>query len=82
VIIIVYDESERADGQDPANGLGNGGHTACAVISPLVVPGEYPALTYAYSMLRTLQDGFGLPGYLGAAAEVGPLPAVWQSGVS
>lgn len=80
VIIITYDESERADGQDPASGLGNGGHTVCAVISPLVVPGDYAAVTYAYSMLRTLQDGFGtvLPGYLGAANEVSPLPAGWN----
>jgi hypothetical protein len=78
VIIVVYDESERADGQDPANGLGNGGHTVCAIISPLVVPGEYAPVTYAYSMLRTLQDGFGVAGYLGAANQVGPLPAAWK----
>ena len=80
VIIVVYDESERADGQDPANGLGDGGHTVCAIISPLVVPGEYAGVTYAYSLLRTLQDGFGavLPGYLGAANEVTPLPAIWH----
>jgi Phosphoesterase family len=79
VIIITYDESERADGQDPANGLGDGGHTVCAVISPLVVPGEYAGVTYAYSVLRTLQDGFGtvLPGYLGAANEVTPLQ-IWR----
>jgi hypothetical protein len=78
VIIIVYDESERADGQDPP--LGAGGHTVCAVLSPLVVPGEYGAVTYAYSMLRTLQDGFGVvaPGYLGAANQVSPLPVSWN----
>jgi hypothetical protein len=80
VIIVTYDESERADGQDPASGFGDGGHTVCAVISPLVVPGEYGAVTYAYSMLRTLQDGFGVvaPGYLGAANQVSPLPADWN----
>jgi len=80
VIVIVYDESDHADGQDPANGLGDGGHTVCAVISPLVVPGEYGGTTYAYSLLRTLQDGFGtvLPGYLGAANDVTPLPVSWR----
>ena len=80
VIIITYDESERADGQDPATGLGDGGHTVCAIISPLVVPGEYASVTYAYSLLRTLQDGFGtvLPGYLGAANQVSALPAIWR----
>jgi hypothetical protein len=78
VIIILYDESERADGQDPANGLGDGGHTVCAIISPLVVSGEYAPVTYAYSVLRTLQDGFRLAGYLGAAADVNALPAAWK----
>jgi Phosphoesterase family len=77
-IIISYDESERMDGQDPATGLGDGGHTVCAILSPLVVPGDYPSVTYAYSVLRTLQDGFGLPRYLGAAADVSPLPAAWN----
>jgi hypothetical protein len=77
-IMVLYDESERADGQDPASGLGDGGHTVCAIISPLVMPGEYASVTYAYSVLRTLEDGFGLPGYLGTAAEVSPLPATWN----
>jgi hypothetical protein len=78
VIIVTYDESERADGQDPP--LGGGGHTVCAVISPLVVPGEYAGQTYVYSMLRTLQDGFGVvaPGYLGAANQVSPLLVSWH----
>jgi hypothetical protein len=52
-----------------------------ALISPLVKPpGEYGSLTYVYSMLRTLQDGFGVvaPGYLGAANQVSPLPASWN----
>jgi hypothetical protein len=78
VIIVVYDESEKDNGQNPPGGLGDGGHTVCAVISPLVVPGDYSTLTYAYSMLRTLQDGFGLPGYLGAANQVSALPASWN----
>jgi hypothetical protein len=65
-------------GQNPPGGLGDGGHTVCAVIGPLVVPGDYSTLTYAYSMLRTIQDGFGLPGYLGAANQVSALPASWN----
>jgi hypothetical protein len=50
------------------------------VISPLIKPGESTALTYVYSMLRTLQDGLGVvtPGYLGAANQVSPLPASWN----
>jgi hypothetical protein len=78
LIIIVYDESERSLGGNPPSGLGDGGHTVCAILSPLVVPGEYRLLTYAYSMLRMLQDGFGLAGYLGAANQVSALPATWN----
>jgi hypothetical protein len=60
------------------NGLGSGGHIACALLSPLVRSGEYADKTYSYSVLRTIQDGFGLQPYLGAAAHVGPLPVVWN----
>jgi hypothetical protein len=44
----------------------------------LVTPGSYPDQTYSYSVLRTLQDGFGVSPYLGAAADVGPLPVAWK----
>jgi hypothetical protein len=78
VIVVLYDEDERMGGLAPKNGLGSGGQTVCALISPLVRPGEYADTTYSYSVLRTIQDGFGLGPYLGAAAEVGPLPVVWK----
>jgi hypothetical protein len=78
VIVVVYDEDERMGGLAAKNGLGSGGHTACALISPLVQPGEYSAKTYSYSVLRTIQDGLGLGPYLGSAANIGPLPVVWK----
>jgi phosphatidylinositol-3-phosphatase len=74
VIVVTYDEDERMGGLAAKNGLGSGGHTVCAVISPLVRPGEYAATTYSYSVLRTIQDGFALGPYLGSAAQVGALP--------
>jgi hypothetical protein len=78
VIVVLYDEDERMGGLAAKNGLGSGGHTACALISPLVQPGEYGATTYSYSVLRTIQDGFGLHSYLGSAAQVSALPVVWR----
>jgi hypothetical protein len=78
VIIVLYDEDERMGGLASKNGLGQGGHTVCAVISPLVAPGSYAPRTYSYSVLRTLQDGFNDPHYLGAAADVSPLPVLWK----
>jgi hypothetical protein len=35
-------------------------------------------LEYSYSLLRTIQDGFGVGPYLGSAAQVTPLPVVWK----
>jgi phosphatidylinositol-3-phosphatase len=78
VIVVLYDEDQRMGGIAAKNGLASGGHTPCALVSPLVEPGNYDATTYSYSALRTIQDGFLLNPYLGAAAQVGPLPAVWK----
>jgi hypothetical protein len=76
VIIVVYDEDERAGGMsDP--GLGQGGHTACALLSPIAVPGSYDATAYHYTLLRTLEDGFGIATYLGSASAVTPLNTIW-----
>jgi phosphatidylinositol-3-phosphatase len=78
LLVVLYDEDERMGGMAAKNGLGQGGHTICLVVSPLVQPGEYQDMTYSYSVLRTLQDGFGLPDYLGSAADVSPLPVKWK----
>jgi len=77
VIVVLYDEDERAGGLAAKNGLGSGGHVVCAIISPLAVPGSYGQHYYHYSVLRTLEDGFGLPSYLGSANEVTPI-SVWR----
>jgi hypothetical protein len=78
VIVVTYDEDQRMGGLAAKNGLGSGGHIACALISPLVRPGDYADTTYSYSVLRTIQDGLGLSPYLGAAAQVAALPVVWR----
>jgi len=78
VIIIVYDEDERAGGLAKKNGLGSGGHVVCAIISPLAKPGSYGQKYYHYSVLRTLEDGFGITTYLGAANEVTPISGIWR----
>ena len=78
VIVVTYDEDQRMGGIAAKNGLGSGGHIVCALISPLVQPGEYGDKTYSYSVLRTIQDGFGLSPYLGSASDVATLPVVWR----
>jgi hypothetical protein len=79
VIIVVYDEDERAGGVAAKNGLGSGGQVACAIISPLVASGSYGQQYFHYSVLRTLEDGFRLAGYLGSANDVTPISSVWRS---
>ena len=78
VIVVTYDEDQRMGGLAARNGLGSGGHVVCALISPLVRPGEYSDQTYSYSVLRTIQDGFGRQPYLGFAAQVVGLPVRWN----
>jgi len=79
VIIIVYDEDERAGGMAKKNGLAQGGHVPCAIVGPLVVPGSYDDTTYHYSLLRTIEDGFGISDYLGHASEVAPVNTIWST---
>jgi hypothetical protein len=78
VIIITYDEDERAGGIAAKNGLGSGGQVVCAILSPLAVHGSYGQAYYHYSVLRTLEDGFGLAGYLGDANAVRPFSGLWR----
>jgi hypothetical protein len=78
VIVVLYDEDQRMGGLAPKNGLASGGQTPCALISPLVQPGEYADTTYSYSVLRTIQDGFRVGPDLGSASQVAPLPVVWK----
>src|SRR5215467_480460 len=73
VIIVVYDEDQRAGGLAGKNGFGSGGHVVCAILSPLAAAGSYRQKYYHYSLLRTLEDGFGLRGYLGHANAVTPI---------
>jgi phosphatidylinositol-3-phosphatase len=79
VIIVVYDEDERAGGLAGKNGFGSGGHVVCAIVSPLAVPGAYAQKYYHYSLLRTLEDGFRLGGYLGNANAVTPIASIWRA---
>jgi hypothetical protein len=79
VIVVVYDEDERAGGMAAKNGLGQGGHTVCAILGPSVIPGDYGDTAYHYSVLRTIEDGFGITQYLGHAAEVAPINTIWSA---
>jgi Phosphoesterase family len=79
VIVVVYDEDERAGGMAPKNGFGQGGHVVCAILSPLAVPGSYGGRFYHYSLLRTIEDGLGLAAHVGYANDVTAISTVWRT---
>jgi phosphatidylinositol-3-phosphatase len=78
VIIVTYDEDQRTGGIAAKNGFGEGGHVPCFILSGLAVPGDADGVFYHYSLLRTLEDGFGLPGYAGNANDVTPINGIWH----
>jgi hypothetical protein len=78
VIVITYDEDLRAGGLAKKNGFGSGGHVVCAILSPLAVPGSYDGTFYHYSLLRTMEDGLGVSGYVGHANDVRPINTIWR----
>jgi hypothetical protein len=78
IIIITYDEDQRTGGLAKKNGFGSGGHVVCAVISPLARSGDYSTKAYAYSLLRTMEDGMALTGHVGNANAVAPISEIWK----
>jgi hypothetical protein len=79
LIIVTYDEAERQNGMAKKWGFGRGGPVVCAFLGPLVRPGEYDGAFYHYSLLRTLEDGFAVDGYVGFANDVTPITGIWRS---
>jgi phosphatidylinositol-3-phosphatase len=77
VLIITYDE---ADTKSPNNAIkfGNGGNVVFAVVSPLANVGSYGNLWNHYSLLRTLEDGLGVGGYVGNAATATSISNIWK----
>jgi hypothetical protein len=78
VIVVTYDEDQRKDGLAKKHGFGSGGPVVCAIVSPLARRGAYDATHYHYSLLRTLEDGFGIAHHVGHAADVAPISEVWR----
>jgi phosphatidylinositol-3-phosphatase len=67
VVFVVFDESDSGDPGVPALALG-----------PLVQPGSrFRAASSHYGLLRTIEDGFGLP-RLGRSARAGPVTGIWR----
>ncbi len=75
-IIITFDEGVLT-GPHYADKHQNGGQVVFAVISPLVSDGTYGGTYDHYSLLRTLEDGFGISTHLGNASAASPISTIW-----
>ncbi len=75
-IVVTFDEGTTKS-PNHADKFGNGGNVAFAVISPLAVPGVYPTVYDHYSLLRTLEDGFGIGTHVGNAAQANAINVIW-----
>ncbi|HSC49647.1 MAG TPA: alkaline phosphatase family protein [Gaiellaceae bacterium] len=66
-VFVVFDESDSVDQRVPALALG-----------PLVRAGSrYPRTLSHYGLLRTIEDGLGLP-RLGLSARAAPVTGIWR----
>jgi hypothetical protein len=86
MVVVTWDESENSDAtaccneqpgpNTPSPGISGpgGGRVGAVVVSPFVVPGTSSAVAYNhYSLLRTIEDLFGLD-HLAMAAQGGLRP--------
>ena len=78
LIIITFDEGVTKSPHH-ADKFGNGGNVAFAVISPLAHNAVYEGVFDHYSLLRTLEDGFGIGTYVGSANSASPIAPIWNS---
>src|SRR5205807_3559934 len=61
-LFLVWDEAEGGDNSGCCAGLAHGGHVAAIVAGSAARKGTSSSATYDhYSVLRTIEDGFGLP---------------------
>jgi hypothetical protein len=68
LLIVTFDE-DNGDG---------GNHIATLLVGQQIRPGSYDERTTHYTILRTIEDAYGLPP-LGEAANAEPLQTVWRT---
>jgi hypothetical protein len=77
-IIITFDEGTSNRGDGNGHQFAGGGHIMFAVVSHRATPGIYGGSFDHYSLLRTLEDAYGISSYLGGAATASPITGFWN----
>jgi len=76
LIVVVYDE-----GQDGGPGKAvkfDGGNPPFVVLGETVHPATYTQTANHYGLLRTLEDGLGLPTHANLANDADPINYIWN----
>ena len=68
LIVVVWDEGSDADPR----------HVGAALLGPQVKPSKSAAKLDHYSLLRTLEDGFGIKRHLAHAAHAHAFAGIWR----
>jgi hypothetical protein len=66
LLIVTFDEDNNMQGN----------HIATLVVGPMVQSGQYDEAINHYTLLRTIEDMYGLP-YAGHSADVDPIMDIW-----
>jgi hypothetical protein len=77
VLIITYDEGTSNKGPGSSKQFSGGGNVIFAVLSPMARPGEYGSNYNHYSLLRTIEDGYGITDHPAFAANASPINTIW-----
>jgi hypothetical protein len=91
VLIVTFDEGASTSGGGGSNGgtpckawdtcpnaFHGGGNVAFAAVGGPVATGVYSAFANHYSLLRTLEEGFGLTTFVGHADDAEPIAGIWN----
>lgn len=69
LLVVTFDEDEGTSGN----------HIATFLVGPMVRPGTSDQRIDHYSVLRTIEQMYGLPP-IGEAAKAGPITGIWSAG--
>jgi phosphatidylinositol-3-phosphatase len=79
LLLITFDEGTSNRGDGNGHQFSGGGNIAFVALGPLVQPGVYGDTFDHFSLLRTLEDGYGITTYLANAAAAKPINNIWAN---
>ena len=77
LILITFDEGTSNKGPANSKQFSGGGNVVFLALGPQVHPAVYTAPSNHYGLLKTLEDGYGVPELEGAQTANG-ITAIWK----